>query len=96
MVSMDIPSYFIAPMEKAWFYEIIVMVKDKKICPIKDAMSIKISFMHYRNYITWTRVKSAVDFEEFDMVCFLWLLFSFHYHCQLFSSHFFTARILNN
>ena len=22
-------------MEKAWFYEIIVMVKDKKRCPIK-------------------------------------------------------------
>ena len=26
----NIPSYFIAPMEKAWFYEIIVMVNDKK------------------------------------------------------------------
>ena len=48
-------------------------------------MSIKISFMHYRNYITWTRVKSAVAFEEFDMFYLLWLLFSFHYHCQSFS-----------
>ena len=47
-------------------------------------MSIKISFMHYRNYITWTRAKSAVAFEEFDMAYLLWLLFSFHYHCQHF------------
>ena len=53
----NIPSYFIASMEKASFYEIIVMVNNKKRCPIKDTMSIKISFMHYRNYITWTRVK---------------------------------------
>ena len=46
-------------------------------------MSIKISFMHYRNYITWKRVKLSVVFEEFDMVYFFWLLFPFHYHCQL-------------
>ena len=52
-------------MEKTWFYEIlffqmiIVMVKDKK-----DALC----FMHYRNYITWTRVKLPIVFEEFDMV----------------------------
>ena len=26
----NIPSCFIAPMEKAWFYEIIVMINDKK------------------------------------------------------------------
>ena len=56
-------------MEKPWFYEIIVMVKDKKRYAIKDAMSIKISFMHYRNYITWTKVKSPLVFEEFDLVC---------------------------
>ena len=37
----NIPSKFLAPMEKAWFYEIlffqvvIVMVKDKKRCTIK-------------------------------------------------------------
>ena len=48
-------------------------------------MSIKISFMHYRSYITWTRVKSAVAFEEFDMVYLIWLLVSFQYHCQSFS-----------
>ena len=72
-------------MEKAWFYQIIFMVKDKKRCPIKDTMSIKISFMHYRNYITRTRVKSAVAFEEFDLVYLLWLFFSFRYHCQSFS-----------
>ena len=45
-------------MEKAWFYEIlffqvvIVILKDKKRCTIKDTMSIKISFMHYRNNIS--------------------------------------------
>ena len=39
-------------------------------------MSIKISFMHYRNYITWTRVKSPLVFEEFDLVYpFVALLF---------------------
>ena len=49
-------------MEKAWFYEIlffqvvIVMVKDKKRCTVKDTMSIKIDFMHYRNYFTWAKV----------------------------------------
>ena len=48
----NIPSYFIAPVEKAWFYEIIVIAEDKKRCTIKDTMSIKTSFMHYRNYIT--------------------------------------------
>ena len=68
-------------MEKAWFYEIlffqviIVMVKDKKRCTLKDAMSITISFMHYRNYITWTRVKLPVVFEEFDLVYVFWFLF---------------------
>ena len=46
----NIPSWFIAPMEKAWFYIIfsfevvmvIVKIKENKI-----KMSIKISFMHY-------------------------------------------------
>ena len=78
----NIPSYFIAPVEKAWFYEIIVMAEDKKRCTIKDTMSIKTSFMHYRNYITWTKVKSAIAFEEFDMVYLFCLLFSLHCHCQ--------------
>ena len=45
-------------------------------------MSIKISFIHYRNYITCIRVKWAVAFEEFDMVYLFWLPFSFHHHCQ--------------
>ena len=58
------------------------MIKDKKWCTMKDTMSIKISFTHYRNYIAWTRVKLPVVFEEFDM-CFFWLLVSFHYYCQL-------------
>ena len=58
----NVPSKFTVPMEKAWFYEIlffqvvIVMVKDKKRCTVKDTMSINISFMHYRNYFTWAKV----------------------------------------
>ena len=54
--------------------KVIVMVKDKKNWTIKDTMSIKIGFKHYRNYITWTRVKLPAIF---------WLLFSFQYYCQL-------------
>ena len=57
--------------------------KRQKRCSIKDTMSLKISFMHYRNCITRTRVKLPVVFEEFDMVYVFWLLFSCHYHCQL-------------
>ena len=34
------------------FQLVTVMVKEKKRCSIKDTMSVKISFMHYRNYIT--------------------------------------------
>ena len=76
-------------MEKAWFYEIlffqaiIVIVKDKERCTLKDTMAIKINFMHYRNYITWTRITLPVVFEEFDMFYVFWLIFSFHYHGQL-------------
>ena len=50
---------------------------------VLSRQSIKITFMHYRNYITWTIIKLPVVFEEFDMVYDFWLLFSFHYHCQL-------------
>ena len=58
MASMEYTLIIYSPMEKVRFYEIlffqvaIVMVKDKKICMIKDRMSIKTSFMHYKNYIT--------------------------------------------
>ena len=58
MASVEYPLIIYSPMEKVWFYEIlffqvvIVMVKDTKRCIIKDTMSIKTSFMHYRNYIT--------------------------------------------
>ena len=66
------------------FQVVIVMVKDKKICTMKDTMSINVSFIHCRNYITRTRKKLPVVFEEFDMVYVFWLLlFYFHYHCQL-------------
>ena len=72
----NIPLWFIASVAKLWFYEIlffqvtILMVKDKKrrSFTLKDTMSIKIIFMHNRNYITWTRVKLPVLFVEFDMV----------------------------
>ena len=46
----NIPPWFKAAMEKAWFYErfffkfVMVMVKKKYIT---DTMSIKISFMNY-------------------------------------------------
>ena len=76
-------------MEKAWFHEIlffqaiIVIAKDKERCTLKDTMAIKISFMHYRNYIIWTRITLPVVFEEFDMFYVFWLIFSFHYHGQL-------------
>ena len=42
-------------------------------------MSIKISFKHY---MKWTRVSRDV-FKEFELVCVLFLFFSFHSHCQL-------------
>ena len=78
----------IVPTEKAWiceilFYQVaIAMVKDKNRCTMKDTMSIKISFMQYKNYITWTRVTLPVVFEEFDMVYIFRLLFTFHYYYQ--------------
>ena len=78
-------SWFIAPMEKPWFYErlffkeIIGMVKDEKKYGTKDRMSIKISFMHY---MKWTRVMLPLFFEEFEVVYIFLLLFSFYYHCQ--------------
>ena len=57
-------------------------VKEKKSCPIKDTMSVKISFTHYRNYIPGRRVKLPVDFSEFDWFMFFGSFF-FHYYCQL-------------
>ena len=53
------------------------------IVTVKDTILVKTSFMHYRNYITWTRVKLPVVFAEFYMVYVFWLLFSFYYYCQL-------------
>ena len=81
----NVPPWFIASVAKLWFYEIlffqgtILMVKDKKrrSFTLKDTMSIKIIFMHNRNYITWTRVKLPVLFVEFDMVYIFWLFFLF-------------------
>ena len=67
----SITPLFLAPMEKARFYEklffelVIGMVKDKKKYSIKDKMSIKISFM---DNMKWTRVMLPVVFEEFKVV----------------------------
>ena len=55
----NISSKFIAHMERACTIN---------RCTIKDTISIKISFIHYRNYITWTRVKLPSLFQEFHMV----------------------------
>ena len=68
--------------------------KRKKRCTIKDTMSIKITFMHYRNYITWTRVKLLLVFEEFyilapfffSLLLSITLLFKFakfYFHCDM-------------
>ena len=46
-------------------------------------MSIKVSFILYRNCITWTRVQLPVVFEDFAIVYVFWLLFSFYYYYQL-------------
>ena len=81
----NVPPWFIASVAKLWFYEIlffqgtILMVKDKKrrSFTLKDTMSIKIIFMHNRNYMTWARVKLPVLFAEFDMVYIFWLFFLF-------------------
>ena len=74
LVTRLIPSWFTASVEKAWldeilFFEVVIlMVKNKKICAIKDTMPIKINLMHYRNVITWTRAKLPVAFEGFDTI----------------------------
>ena len=85
----NMPSWFTVSVEKVWFYEIlffqvvILMVKNKKRCAIRDTMSIKINVMHHRNYIMWTRIKLPVVFEEFDTIYIFWLFFYFHCYCQL-------------
>ena len=77
--------WFIAPMEKAWFYErlflelVTVIVKDKKMQYKRYTISIKIN----HDYTKWTRVMLPVVFQEFQMVHIFLLLFSFYYHCQL-------------
>ena len=81
----NVPPWFIASVAKLWFYEIlffqgtILMVKDKKrrSFTLKDTMSIKIIFMHNRNYMTWARVKLPVLFAEFDMIYIFLLFFLF-------------------
>ena len=70
LVTRLITSWFTASVEKAWldeilFFEVVIlMVKNKKICTIKDTMPIKINLVHYRNLITWTRAKLPVAFVK--------------------------------
>ena len=67
-------------MEKVWFYErlffevVIFMTKDKKKNNMKDAMSIKITFMHCMKGI---RVMLTVVYEKFKLVCIFLLFFLF-------------------
>ena len=51
--------------------------KRKKRCTKKDTMSVKISFRHYRNYITWTRVKVPVVCGDFIWFIFFGLFYLF-------------------
>ena len=67
MAPMECTSWFIAPMEKAWFYKRffikVVMVKGKNVMvkdktnTVKDKMSIKNSFLHY---MKWTAIMLPV------------------------------------
>ena len=67
------------PQGNIVFFEVvIVMIKDKRYI-IKDAMSIKISFIHYSQQ---TRVRLSVVFEEFEMV-YMFLLYSFFFSLLL-------------
>ena len=59
--------------------------KRQKKYSIKDAMSIKISFMHYMKWMK--RVMLPVIFEEFELVCIIWYFFSSHCHYQFVKCH---------
>ena len=58
MASTEYTLIIYSPMEEVWYYEllffqvVIVMVKDKKRCIVKDAVLIKTRFTHCKNYIT--------------------------------------------
>ena len=72
----NMSSWFIAPMEKAWFDKDCL-----KKYSIKDTIPIKTSF---KNYIKKsTRVMLPVVFEEFEVAyIFFAIFFSFYDHCQ--------------
>ena len=75
----NIPSWFIAHMEKAWFYErlffevVIVMIKIKKYI-INDKISIKISFM---GYMKWAIAMLPIVFEKLELVYIFFATFFF-------------------
>ena len=89
MAPMEYTQWFIAPMEKAWFYERffieVVMIK------YKNAMA-KVKKIQYKRYnvnknflyyMKWTSVMLPIVFEEFELACIFLLFFSFHCNCQL-------------
>ena len=72
----NIPSWFIAPMKMAWFYEILffeVVLKKVKYS-IKDAMPVNISCIYYRE---WRKVIFSVVLGEFEIVYIFCCFFLF-------------------
>ena len=64
-------------MEKEWFYErlfleVVIIIVNIKKYSIKEAMPIKIIFIHYSK---WTRVMLPEVFEEFELLCILFCYF---------------------
>ena len=89
MAPMEYTQWFIAPMEKAWFYERffieVVMIK------YKNAMA-KVKKIQYKRYnvnknflyyMKWTSVMLPIVFQEFELACIFLLFFPFHCNCQL-------------
>ena len=89
MASREYTLIIYSSNEKGMVYEIlffqvvIVMVKDKKRCTIKNAVSIKISAMQLQklHYVNKSKVTSS--FQGICVACIFWLLYSIHHQCQL-------------
>ena len=81
----NIPSQFIAPMKKPWFYErlffeVIVMVKDKKIRYKRyDVNQNQFQALHEMDKSNVTSSFRGI----WNGLYFFLLLFAFRYHCQL-------------
>ena len=76
----NIPSWFIAPMEKTSFYErlsfevVTVMIKDEKIQ--YKRYNVNQNYFYALREVDKSNI--PVVFEEFEMVYIFLLLFSFH------------------